>query len=563
MSLVQTLLDNIDMEIVVSVISVSMSVLSLFCEVFIIFTYMRFKQMRPLMCFIHSDLGHFYDMYCKWTDRYCKNLRFTERFPLYLHIAIANALRDFAKILGDIDNGSYLCQFQGFAINYGGVSTFWWIGTIGWVMYSAIFYPKVWKHNHLTSTNHDVIYLREKIMISMNYGFPFIVSLLPLFTDSYGNVGPHCWILETNKIDKIFRWLCFYIHLIIVTIYCVIIYYLIGKQVKDVEFGKLFKRIRWYPFCLIIGFGFSLIRRSIQIFVDFGIIGQILHALSTGLFGVFIFVLVGRSRGSFKLHDSLEDINDEHNNYNKQHNIDGNEDKETISGGFRAAIFGLSDGLATNLCLILGVHFALEDDKFMSNTQIMTSGIAGLFGGAISMAIGEYVSVKAQADATNAEINEHSYALKNEWNKEMELLKNQLNHILSNKTIDCIIDDLKKSKGGFNNEKQFNNVLHFYSKIVLGHDPDNTSGDLAYKSAMYSFGMFSFGALIPLSPYFWFNGNTACIMAIITSLMIAIIIGSTIGYFSRSNQKEAMQRQFFATVIGVSLSIAISKLFNG
>eukprot|EP00483_Globobulimina_turgida_P001209 UN01211 len=175
------------------------------------------------------------------------------------------------------------------------------------------------------------------------------------------------------------------------------------------------------------------------------------------------------------------------------------------------------------------------------------------------MGIGEYLSVKAECDATNAEINKHKYALEHEWSKEMLLLRNELNEILSNKTIDSIVEDLKKHKADNNN----NNVLEFYSKLVLGVDPHTTlNGDLAHKSAMYSFGMFSFGALIPLSPYFWFDGNIACGMAIVTSLMIAIIIGSTVAYFSKAKQKDAIQRQFLATLIGVSLSIAISKIFN-
>lgn len=219
----------------------------------------------------------------------------------------------------------------------------------------------------------------------------------------------------------------------------------------------------------------------------------------------------------------------------------------------------------------------MEGDAGMTNSQIITSGIAGLFGGAISMAIGEYVSVKAQSDATSAEINEHRKRLSNDWDEEMVLLRQKLESVLSQNTIDCIIEDLKKSKGGINKTKNgkighennrendgFDGVLEFYSKLVLGVDPEDVNGDnIAYKSAMYSFGMFSFGALIPLSPYFWFkNTNVACIMAIITSLVIAIIIGLAIAYFSHSDQRIAMKRQFVATLLGVSLSIMVSKVFD-
>merc|ERR1712130_169770 len=131
--------------------------------------------------------------------------------------------------------------------------------------------------------------------------------------------------------------------------------------------------------------------------------------------------------------------------------------------------------------------------------------------------------------------------------------------ILSEHTIDAMIDDLKRAK---RDEKGLDQVLSLYCRLVLGVDIEDTE-QLAVKSAMYSFGMFSFGAMIPLSPYFWFGGNTACFMAIATSLMIAIILGSAIAYFTQSDQRLAMQRQFISTVLGVTASILVSKAFNG
>ena len=228
------------MDKVVSIISISVSSLSLICESFIIITYLKFNQLRPVLSWLHPSFAQFYDNYETWTAIYCKNLRFTEKYPLYLHITLANALRDFAKIFGSLFSNNWnLCALQGFLVNFGGLSTFWWIGTIGSVMYSAIFYPKVWRVSiHDTHVNHNQILMREKIMILINYGVPFLISLLPLFTSSYGKVsgiksGTHCWLKDEKFIDIVWRWLCFYMHLIVVTLYSVIIYYLIGKEVSD------------------------------------------------------------------------------------------------------------------------------------------------------------------------------------------------------------------------------------------------------------------------------------------------------------------------------------------
>lgn len=536
----------------ISLLSVSVSWLSLFCEIFILGTYLKWRKLRPLLSWLHSDLAAFYDQYVEWTASYCTNLRFTERFPLYLHIAFANSLRDFAKILGSVSDGTVLCSLQGFAVNFGGLSTFWWIQTIAWVLYSTIFYPTIWRHDHLHDDNHAIIMERERWMIYTNYGFPLLISMVPLWTGSYGNIGSHCWIRGSTDTDHMLRWLCFYCHLILITVCCLSIYYYIGQKVRDQEFGALFQRIRWYPLCLIFGFGFALLRRSIQIFIDFGVFGQIIHVITTGSFGVFTFVLVGRTRGSFRMSRL--------SNLSPRHTVEEEEDSNVSAGndGLRAAIFGLSDGLATNLCLILGVQFALEGEVDLSNAQIITSGVAGLFGGAISMAIGEYVSVSALTDATSAEIAKHRMRLKEQWHSEMGILKEKLTDVLSDNTIDAVIEDLKKAKG---TEKGLDRVLSLYCRLVLGVDAEDTE-QLAAKSAMYSFGMFSFGAMIPLSPYFWFGRNTACFMAIATSLMIAIILGMAIAYFTHSDQRMAMQRQLLCTVLGVTASILVSKVFN-
>ena len=59
----------------------------------------------------------------------------------------------------------------------------------------------------------------------------------------------------------------------------------------------------------------------------------------------------------------------------------------------RPAVFGASDGLVSNVCLILGVAGASA-----SSHTVLVSGVAGLLAGAFSMAAGEYVSVRSQRE---------------------------------------------------------------------------------------------------------------------------------------------------------------------
>ena len=79
------------------------------------------------------------------------------------------------------------------------------------------------------------------------------------------------------------------------------------------------------------------------------------------------------------------------------HSVDeiGRRHRGGIAGGnLRAAVFGASDGLVSNACLILGVAGAAGGQGH----TVLVSGVAGLLAGAFSMAAGEYVSVRSQRE---------------------------------------------------------------------------------------------------------------------------------------------------------------------
>jgi VIT1/CCC1 family predicted Fe2+/Mn2+ transporter len=75
-------------------------------------------------------------------------------------------------------------------------------------------------------------------------------------------------------------------------------------------------------------------------------------------------------------------------------------------GLLRAMVLGANDGLISTACLILGV--AASD---ASRSVILTAGMAGLVAGAVSMALGEYVSVSSQRDSENADIAKEKWEL--------------------------------------------------------------------------------------------------------------------------------------------------------
>ena len=76
-------------------------------------------------------------------------------------------------------------------------------------------------------------------------------------------------------------------------------------------------------------------------------------------------------------------------------------------GWLRAAVLGANDGIVSTASLMIGVAAANA-----SHSSIVTTGVAGLVAGAMSMAAGEYVSVHSQADTENADLARESAELK-------------------------------------------------------------------------------------------------------------------------------------------------------
>ena len=88
-----------------------------------------------------------------------------------------------------------------------------------------------------------------------------------------------------------------------------------------------------------------------------------------------------------------------------------------LGGNLRAAVFGINDGLVSNLSIILGVAGASSNSRF-----ILLSGVAGLLAGAFSMAAGEYVSVRSQREMYEHQIGLERAELAEYPNEEAEEL---------------------------------------------------------------------------------------------------------------------------------------------
>ena len=156
-------------------------------------------------------------------------------------------------------------------------------------------------------------------------------------------------------------------------------------------------------------------------------------------------------------------------------------------GNLRAAVFGVNDGLVSNASLIMGVAGAN-----VGADAIVTSGIAGLLAGALSMAAGEYISMRTQREMFEYQIGLERDELNEYPDEEAE----ELALIYQARGMDLdqarsVSRDLVKNPAA---------ALDALAREELGLNPDDLGSPLA--AAAFSFASFALGALLPLLPFF-------------------------------------------------------------
>ena len=158
-----------------------------------------------------------------------------------------------------------------------------------------------------------------------------------------------------------------------------------------------------------------------------------------------------------------------------------------VSGGWlRAAVFGAMDGLVTNTALVAGVGGGGAAPR-----AIVLAGAASLVAGAISMALGEYTSVKTQNEQLDLEVEKERREL--ERNPEGELA--ELTTMLRVRGV----DERLAARVAAQLSKDPEIALRLHVVAELGLNPDDKPSPRV--AAVSSFLTFGIGALLPLLPY--------------------------------------------------------------
>jgi len=222
------------------------------------------------------------------------------------------------------------------------------------------------------------------------------------------------------------------------------------------------------------------------------------------------------------------------------------EEHRDVSGGVqRAAMFGISDGLVTNVSLILGFAGANPDP-----TLVRLAGIAGLVAGAFSMASGEYLSMQAQSELFERELDIERTALR----ESPDLERQELIGIYRSKGLDATLAEELADTMMRNPEL----ALETHAREELGIDP--TAVGSPWQASGISLLTFAFGALLPLLPWFFLSGGAAIVWSIGIGIIAALAVGALLGRFTGRSKVFSALRQLGVAVLAASVTYGVGRL---
>ena len=215
-------------------------------------------------------------------------------------------------------------------------------------------------------------------------------------------------------------------------------------------------------------------------------------------------------------------------------------------GTARAAVLGVSDGLVTNVSLILGVSAAEASPAF-----VRLAGLASLVAGACSMAVGEYISMRAQVELLERLLLEEAKHLQaNPEGARAELESSIQRAGVSWRTAHAAARELARNP---------KDALATYARS-LGLNPEELGSPWA--AAGSSLLTFAGGALAPLLPWFFVSGQAAQLASVVVAAVSALAIGALLGRLGGRSWPWPALRQLLVIAIAAGATVLVGRLFH-
>ncbi|NOT38015.1 MAG: rubrerythrin family protein [Saprospiraceae bacterium] len=212
----------------------------------------------------------------------------------------------------------------------------------------------------------------------------------------------------------------------------------------------------------------------------------------------------------------------------------------------RAAVLGGNDGLISNFSLVMGIAGATGGKQ-----EVLIAGLAGLMAGALSMAMGEWISVKSSQEL---------------YENQMELEMEELEHNPEGEEKELALIYITKGIPEEQARRMAAEVIadkeHAHEILIkeeLGINPEELKGS-PMEAAFFSFVMFAIGAIIPVIPYFFMTGSIAILTSCIFSALGLFLIGASITLFTGKNVWYSGFRQILFGLVAAGITYGIGSM---
>lgn len=218
----------------------------------------------------------------------------------------------------------------------------------------------------------------------------------------------------------------------------------------------------------------------------------------------------------------------------------------SLGNNLRAAVLGANDGLTSNWCLMMGVA-----GGGMPTSAIILTGIAGLFAGACSMALGEWLSVTNAQEMARSQMDtdvKELHATAN-WKREQLALIYEAKGMTeeeAQRAADRVVAQNPEAIETLIGEERMIAVAGF------GNNPTS--------AAAYSFSLFALGAAVPLLPFFFATSWHAIAAASILSLLALVAIGLLTSFFNGRTPLFSALRQVGIGAAAAALTYGVGRL---
>lgn len=209
----------------------------------------------------------------------------------------------------------------------------------------------------------------------------------------------------------------------------------------------------------------------------------------------------------------------------------------------RAGVLGANDGIVSTASIIFGVAGAAA-----GRSTLILAGIAAIAAGAMSMAVGEYVSVSSQRDVEEAEISREKHELRQDPEGELE----ELGDLIRDRGVE---GELAREVA---NQLTERDPLTAHARLELGIDPETVVNP--WHAAFASMAAFTVGGLIPFLAVLLSRESIAiwvCGGAVVVALGLT---GSISAWLGQTPRLKSILRTVAGGLLGMGITFGVGRI---